>query len=168
MFCIIESIRWLRLLPSVKCLYINSIELKYWLTEQYHCQYVNTFLQNLDQLYIDCSDIINLMLNEAMMTPLLSSIINRYDFPQLKCLCFFMCKHISSSWININKWINFILTHFHQHKLEYIRFSFIEKENEIIDVKTGDEIITSTESPHIIDIHRFVLENRISFWIERK
>jgi len=85
-FYYIESIRWIRLLPHVKCLHIDSIELKYWLTDQYHCQYITSFLQNLDQLYINCSNMINLMLNEAMITPLLSSIINRYHFPQLKCL----------------------------------------------------------------------------------
>ncbi|CAF1517292.1 unnamed protein product [Adineta ricciae] len=163
-----ESIRWLRLLPYAKCLYINSIELKYWLTERYHCQYVDAFLRNLDQLHIDCSDITNVMLNEALMIPLLTSLIKRYDFPELKCLCFFTCKHISSSWINISKWIDFILTHFDQHKLKYVRFSFREKENEIIDMKTTDEIITSTESACIIDIHRFVSENQISFWMERK
>ena len=159
LFSIIESIRWLRLLPYVKCLYINSIELKCWLTERYRCQYIDKFLQNLDQLYIDCSDITNLMLNEALMIPLFTSLIKRYDFPKLKCLCFFMCKHISSSWININKWIDFILTHLNQHKLKYLRFNFTDKEN---------EIIISTESACIIDIHRFVSENQISFWMERK
>ena len=126
-FDILESINWLRLLPNVKCLFISSTELKYWFTNLYDNEYLNTFLRNLDQLYVDCSPIINLKLNEEIMLPLLTFATNRDHFPQLQCLRFIMCKHIQSAWCNIDKWIDFIFTHIDQHQLQCFRFDFIEK-----------------------------------------
>jgi hypothetical protein len=102
------------------------------------------------------------------MIPLLSFIIDKHRFPQLQSLRFITCKHISSAWCNIDKWIDFVFTHINEHQLKCLRFDFIEKEQEVTDIKTGDEIITTTDPPCIVDIHRFVSENHISFWIERK
>jgi hypothetical protein len=102
------------------------------------------------------------------MIPLLSSVIDKRRFPRLQCLRFLDCKHISSAWCNINKWIDFILTHISEHQLKYLRFDFIEKEHELTDIQSGDEIITITEPPCVVDIQRFILDNHISFWIERK
>ena len=107
-------------------------------------------------------------LNEEIMLPFLSFIINKQRFPNLQYLRFIRCKHISSSWVNINKWIEFIFIHINEHQLKCLRFDFIEKEEEVPDVKTIDEIIKITESLCIIDIQRFISENYISYWIERK
>jgi hypothetical protein len=155
-------------LPNIKCLYVSSTELKYWFTNARDNQYLNTFLRHLDQLYVDCSPIINLNLNEEIMLPLLSFVIDKHHFPQLQCLRFIMCKHIESAWCNIHKWIDFILTHINQHQLQCFRFDFIEKEHEITDMQTDDKLIISTEPSCIVHIHQFVSENQISFWIERK
>ena len=164
---IVELIRWLRLLPNIKCLLANINELKYWLTDDRTNQYFNNFLQHLDRLYVDCSSIINLNLNEEIRVPFLSYVIDKRRFPQLKCLRFLNCKHISSSWCNIHQWIDFIFTHIDEHQLKFLRFDFIEKGHELIDIQTGDEIITRNELPYIIDIRRFVSDTNISFWIER-
>jgi hypothetical protein len=102
------------------------------------------------------------------MIPLLSFIIDKHRFPQLQSLRFITCKHISSAWCNIDKWIDFVFTHINEHQLKCLRFDFIEKEQEVTDIKTGDEIITTSDPPCTVDIHRFVSENHISFWIERK
>jgi hypothetical protein len=147
---------------------MNSDELKYWFTNARDNEYLIAFLRRLGQIYIDCSSIINLKLNEELMLPLLSFIINRNYFPQLECLRFILCKNISSSWCNIDKWIDFIFTHINQHQIQCFRFNFIEKEHEITSMQTDDILITRTEPPHIIHVHRFVSETQISFWIERK
>lgn len=165
---ILELIGWFRLLPNIKCLYVNLIELKSWFTNGRDNQYLNIFLRHLDRLYIDCSSIINQKLNEEILVPLLSFVIDKHRFPQLQHLRFIRCKHISSAWSNIHKWIDFIFTHTNENQLKSLRFDFIEKEYEVTDMKTNDEIITMTEPPCVIDIHRFVSENHISFWIEQK
>jgi hypothetical protein len=108
-------------------------------------------------------------MNEELMTPLLSFVIDKRRFPRLQCLRFLKCKYTSSARYNINKWIDSILSHINEHQLKYLRFDFLEKEHKLTDIQSGDEIITVTEfSPGVIDLHRFVLENHISFWIERK
>ncbi|CAF1368399.1 unnamed protein product [Adineta ricciae] len=164
-----QSIAWFRLLPKVKCLYVNSTELKHWLTIDHNKQQLlNTFLRQLDRLYINCSPLININQNEEIMLPLLSFIINAQCFPNLKYLRFVRCKYISSSWININQWIEFIFLHINEHQLKCLRFDFIEKEKELPDVKTTDELIKTTEFLCTINIQRFVSENHISYWIERK
>ena len=165
---ILELIAWFRLLPNIKCLYVSSSELKYWFINGRTNGYLNTLLQHLDQLYIDCSTIINSKLSEEMMVPLLSFVLDQHHFPQLKCLRFICCKHISSAWCNIHEWIDFISTRINEHQLESLRFDFIEEEDEVTDMQTGDEIITTTKPPCIVHIHRFISENRIAFWIERK
>ena len=142
--------------------------MKYWFTNLYDNEYLNTFLRNLDQLYVDCSPIINLKLNEEIMLPLLTFATNRDHFPQLQCLRFIMCKHIQSAWCNIDKWIDFIFTHIDQHQLQCFRFDFIEKIEKITTLQTDDKLITTTEPQRIIHIHQFVSETQISFWIERK
>ncbi|CAF0813267.1 unnamed protein product [Adineta steineri] len=163
-----QLIGWLRLLPNIKCLYVNSNELQYWFTNDRKNKYLNTFLQHLDRLYIDCSPIINMNLNEEIMIPLLSFVINKNHFPKLQYLRFVLCKHNSSSWCNINKWIDFIFIHINEHQLECLRFDFIEKEQELMDIKNTDEIITMVKSSCIVDIQRFVSEDYVSFWIQRK
>ncbi|CAF2765928.1 unnamed protein product [Rotaria sp. Silwood2] len=102
------------------------------------------------------------------MEPLLSFVIDKHHFPQLQCLRFILCKHILSTWCNIFKWIDFIFAHINEVRLKCLRFDFIEKDQEVTDIKTGDEIIITTEPPYIVDIHRFISENHIAFWIERK
>jgi len=102
------------------------------------------------------------------MLPLLSFIIDKHYFTQLKCLRFIKCKHISSAWCNIHKWIDFIFTHINQHQLKYLRFDFIENEHEITAMQTDNKLIIITEPPYIVHIHQFVSESQISFWIERK
>ncbi|CAF4001138.1 unnamed protein product [Rotaria magnacalcarata] len=164
-----KLIGWFRLLPNIKCLYVDSSELKYWFTNDYNNQYLDSFLRNLDRLYVDCSSIVNINLNEEILVPLLSLIIGKHRFPQLQYLRFIKCKHISSAWSNVHKWIDFIFTHINEHQLKCLRFDFTEKDNEVTDMKADDEIITVTESPPcVVDIHRFVSENHISYWIERK
>ena len=102
------------------------------------------------------------------MLPLLSFVINKDHFPQLQCLRFILCKHIESAWCNIDKWIDFILTHMNQHQLQCFRFDFIEKGHEITAMQVDTKLITATEPPRINHIHQFVSETQISFWIERK
>jgi hypothetical protein len=141
--------------------------LKYWFN--YHNQYFDTFLRHIDRLYIDCSSIININSNEEIRIPLLSFIIDKHRFPQLYSLRFIECKHISSAWCNLSKWIDFILIHINEHQLKCLRFDFIEKEHdELTDLQTTDEIIANIESPSIVDIHRFVTDNHISLWMERR
>ncbi|CAF3351321.1 unnamed protein product [Rotaria socialis] len=159
---------WLRLLPNTKCLFVSTNELNYWITNSRDNEYLDAFLQRLDRLHIECSSIINKHLNEEVMIPLLSFVINKRHLPRLECLRFHECKNISSAWCSIDKWIDFIFTHINEHQLKYLRFSFIENEQLVTDMQTGDETITLTDQPCIVDIHRLVLENRISFWIERK
>ncbi|CAM4911480.1 unnamed protein product [Rotaria socialis] len=96
------------------------------------------------------------------MVPLVSFVIDKQRFGQLQCLRFILCKNISSAWRNIHKWIDFVFTHTNQHQLKCWRFDFIEKEQEVADMKTSDEIVTITEPPRIADIHRFVSEKTIS------
>ncbi|CAF4027436.1 unnamed protein product [Rotaria magnacalcarata] len=158
---------WLRLLPNIKCLYVNSTELKHWFTNHRDNLNLNTVFRQIDRLYIDCSPIVNIDQNEEIMVPLLSFVIDKQRFRQLQCLRFILCKSISSAWRNIHKWIDFVFTHTNQHQLKCLRFDFIEKEQqEVPDMKTGDEIVSLTEPPCIADIHRFVSENHISYWIQ--
>lgn len=166
-FFITELTRWFRLLPNIKRLFVTTTELNYWITNGRNNEYLDAFLQRLDRLHIECSCIINKHLNEEMMIPLLSFVINKRRFPRLECLRFIHCKHISSAWCNIDKWIDFIFTHINEHQLKYLGFSFTEKEQEVTDMQTSDETITMTNPPCIVDIHRFVSENRTSFWMER-
>ncbi|CAF2990954.1 unnamed protein product [Rotaria sp. Silwood2] len=161
-------IDWLRLLPNITCLYIDSTELKYWFTNNCTHPYLDTFLQRLDRLYVDCSSIMNINLNEEFLMPFLSFVIDKRRFPRLVCLRLIECKHISSAWSNINKWIDFILIHINEHQLKCLRFDFIEKEHQLPDIQPHDEIITIIEPSYVVNIHRLVLENYVSFWIERK
>ncbi|CAF3029462.1 unnamed protein product [Rotaria sp. Silwood2] len=165
--------------PSRQILYdfIEAFRTPFWLdgplgririTNGRENEYLHAFLQRLDRLHIECSSILNKHLNEEVMIPLLSFVINKRHFPRLECLRFIQCKHILSAWCNIDKWIDFIFTHINENQLKYLRFSFIEKEQAVTDMQTGDETITMTDPPCIVDIHRLVSENRISFWIERK
>lgn len=156
------------ILPNIKCLFLSISELNYWISNGHDNKYLNAFLQRRDRLYIECSSIINKHLNEEVMIPLLSFVLNKRHFPRLEFLRFIQCKHISSAWCNIDKWIDYIFTHINEHQFKHLRFSFIEKEEEVTDMQTDDEIITITDPPCIVDIHRFVSENRISFGIERK
>ncbi|CAF1114414.1 unnamed protein product [Adineta ricciae] len=161
-------IGWIRLLPNIKILFVSTRELSYWITNGYDNQYLQAFLEHINRLYIDCSFIVNEHLNEELMNPLLSFIINKQRFPRLEYLRFVECKHTSSAWCDINKWIDYILTHMDKHQLKHLWFSFIDKGQQLTDMKTGDEIITNNNPPCIIDIHRFVSEDHISFWMERK
>ncbi len=156
------------MLPNIKSLHIDPTELKYWFSNNSINEYLHSFLQRLDRLYIGCSSIININLNEELIQPLLSFIINKNYFPQLKSLRFIECKCISSSWCNLNKSIDFILDHVNEHQLICLRFDFIEKEDKLTDLTTGNQLITIDEPPCIVDIHRLILDNHIAFWIERK
>jgi hypothetical protein len=106
-------------------------------------------------------------MNEEIIKPLLLFIINKYRFSRLRYLRF-TCKNISSAWININQWINFILDRVTEHQLTCVRFDFTEKEQEIFGLQTSDEIITTTDPPCIVDIHRFVSANHVTLWLERR
>ena len=126
-FLIAELTGWLRLLPNMTCLFVSTSELNYWITNGHGNQYLDAFLQRLDQLHIECSSIINEHLNEEVIIPFLSFIINKHRFPRLECLRFILCKHISSALSNIDKWIDFILTHVNEHQLKYLRFSLSKR-----------------------------------------
>jgi len=105
-------------------------------------------------------------MNEEIMEPLLVFLTAKHRFPQLRCLRFMNCKNVSSAWYNIDQWINFVCSHINEHQLACVRFDFIEKEHEITDLQTDDETII--DPPCIVDIHRFVGENHVALWIERK
>ncbi|CAM4831844.1 unnamed protein product, partial [Rotaria magnacalcarata] len=62
---------WVRLLPNIKCLTCNLTELRYWFSNDLHNQYLDSFLQRLDRLYVNCSCIITREMNEELLTPLL-------------------------------------------------------------------------------------------------
>jgi DNA primase large subunit len=107
-------------------------------------------------------------MNEDIMESFLLFLVDKNYFSQLRCLRLMNCKNVSSAWQNINQWINFILTRISEHQLTCVRFDFIEKEHEITDLQTGDEIIVTNNPPCIVDIHRFVQENHVALWMERK
>jgi len=107
-------------------------------------------------------------MNEEIMKPLLLFLIDKYRFPQLRCLAFIELQNMSSAWCNIDQWINFILNHVIEHQLTSVRFDFEKKEQEMMNLQTYDESIIVTESSYIIDIHRFICKSLISLWIERK
>ncbi|CAM4936174.1 unnamed protein product [Rotaria socialis] len=159
---------WLRLLPNIKCLDVYLTELKYWFNTDANNPYLDSFLRRIERLYVECSDVINAKMNEEIMEPLLLFLIDKHRFPQLRCLRFMNCKNISSAWNNIEHWIDFILNRISEHQLTCVRFDFIEKEQEITDLHTGDETIAITDLPYTINIHRFVKENHVALWLERK
>ncbi|CAF3449040.1 unnamed protein product [Rotaria socialis] len=159
---------WLRLLPNIKCLDVYLTELKYWFNTDANNPYLDSFLRRIERLYVECSDVINAKMNEEIMEPLLLFLIDKHRFPQLRCLRFMNCKNISSAWNNIEHWIDFILTRASEHQLACVRFDFIEKEQEIADLHTGDETIAITDLPYTINIHRFVKEKHVALWLERK
>jgi hypothetical protein len=144
------------------------MELKYWFNIAHGNQHLDSFLQRIERLYVNCSCIVNAEMNEEIMERLLLFLIDKHRFPRLRCLRFMTCKNISSAWHNINQWINFILTHITEHQLTCVRFDFIEKEHEITNLHTADETIISTNPRYMFDIHRFVQENHVALWIERK
>lgn len=169
MFCfIIDLVSWFRLLPNVDCLDVELKEFEYWLMNDSIIEKLHFFFQRLHRLVLDCSSIINKKMNEQIMKPLLLFILNKNYFFQLKSLqCF--CKNISSSWINVDEWIDFILHRIHQHQLTSFRFDFIEKQQEIItNLQTGNDIVLNNEYSTIIHIHRFISTHNFCFWIERK
>ncbi|CAM4972006.1 unnamed protein product, partial [Rotaria socialis] len=149
-----ELCSWLRLLPNIKCLDVYLTELKYWFNTDANNPYLDSFLRRIERLYVECSDVINAKMNEEIMEPLLLFLIDKHRFPQLRCLRFMNCKNISSAWNNIEHWIDFILTRASEHQLACVRFDFIEKEQEITDLHTGDETIAITDLPYTINIHR--------------
>ncbi|CAF1234076.1 unnamed protein product [Adineta ricciae] len=163
-----QTINWFRLLPNIKSLFVGLCELRHWITNDSHNQYLNTFLQRLDGIFIECSSITNEYLNEEMMIPFLSFILNKQRFSQLEYLRFFQFQHVSSAWCIINKWTNYILNHCNEHQLKYLQFSLIENDQLLTNMKTADEIITISDPPRIIDIHRSVSNNNISFWMENR
>lgn len=85
---------WFRLLPNVDCLDVELSEFEYCLMNDSIIENLHFFFQRLHRLILDYSSIINKEMNEQIMKPLLS----------------FMCKNISLSWINIDQWIDFILS----------------------------------------------------------
>ncbi|CAF2118612.1 unnamed protein product [Rotaria magnacalcarata] len=165
---ILELCSWLRLLPNIKCLDVYLTELKYWFNNNANNPNLDSFLRRIERLYVECSDVINAKMNEEIMEPLLLFLIDKHRFPQLRCLRFMNCKNISSAWDNIEHWIDFILNRISEHQLACVRFGFIEKEQEITDLHTGDQTIAITGLPYIINIHRFVKENHVALWLERK
>jgi hypothetical protein len=165
---ITDLLPWLRLLPNIDSLYVDLTELKYWFMNDLSNQYLDSFLQRLDRLYVDCSYITNSKMNEEIMKPLLLFIINKYRFSQLRCLQFYACKNILSSWNNIDQWIDIILSRITEHQLTCVRFDFDEKEQKITDLQTGDKVITITEPPCVVDIHRFISADHVTLWMERR
>ena len=63
------------------------------------------------------------------MESLLSFLIDKHRFPQLKCLRFIGLKNISSAWCNIDQWIAFILKHVTEHQLTCVRLDVKAKNN---------------------------------------
>ncbi|CAF2178970.1 unnamed protein product, partial [Rotaria magnacalcarata] len=89
---------WVRLLPNIKCLTCNLTELRYWFSNDLHNQYLDSFLQRLDRLYVNCSCIITREMNEELLTPLLQFLIDKDRLPQLRSLQFIFfaktsCQH---------------------------------------------------------------------------
>jgi hypothetical protein len=107
-------------------------------------------------------------MNEDIMESFLLSIIDKSYFPQLRCLRLMNCKNISSAWPNIDQWIDFILTRINEHEPTCVRFDFIEKEHDITDLQTNDDMIIMNDPRCIIDIHRFLYENHVALSMERK
>ncbi|CAF1653756.1 unnamed protein product [Adineta ricciae] len=163
-----QTIDWLRLLPNIKSLYVGLHELIHWITNDSGNQNLNSFLQRLDELSIQCSSITNEYLNEEVMTPLLSFILNKQRFPRLEYLRFFRFQHVSSVCCIIKRWIDYILNHWNEHQLKYLRFSSPENDQQLADMQTGDEIITICDPPCIIDIRRLVSNDYVSLWMERR
>ncbi|CAF1562923.1 unnamed protein product [Rotaria magnacalcarata] len=62
--------------------------------------------------------------------------------------------------------LSFVIDKQRFRQLQCLRFDFIEKEQQVIDMKTGDEIVSIAEPPRIADIHRFVSENHLALWIQ--
>ena len=126
-------------------------------------------MQRLNRLVVHCSSIISREMNEEIMEPLLLFVLNKNRFPQLRCLRFIVCKNILSVWNNINQWIDFILAHITEHQLTCVRFDFDPKQQEkITELQTSNEVITVTELPYIVDVHRFMLEDNVTLWMERR
>jgi hypothetical protein len=132
--------------------------------------YFDFFLQRLNRLFVECPCIINKKINDEIMKPLLLFIINKHRFPQLRCLRFSGLENILSSWDNIDQWIDFILNRITEHQLTCVRFDFTEtiKEKEITNLQTGDEVITITEPPYVVDVHRFIWANHVILWMEQR
>ncbi len=86
---IAELTGWLRLLPNIKCLFLSISELNYWITNGRDNKYLNAFLRRLDRLYIEYSSIINKHLNEEVMIPLLSFVLNKRHSLRLEFFTFY-------------------------------------------------------------------------------
>jgi hypothetical protein len=143
-------------------------DLKHWFINYPGNENLDFFLQRINRLYVHCASIIDLKTNEEIMTPLLTFLIDKYRFPQLRCLRFVDLRNISSAWCNIDQWISFILSHIMEHQLTCIRFDFVDKEQEPMNLQRGDESIAIVESAYIIDVHRLVCKGLVSLWIERR
>lgn len=115
-----------------------------------------------------CSSIINEHLNQEIRIRFLTFIINRERFPSLECLCFIECKHISSSWSNVQKWIDYIIYHSSEHQLKYLQFDSLEKEQQLMDQQARDDRFIWTNPSCFVHIQRFVSKDTISLWIERE
>ncbi len=143
--------------------------MKHWIINDFDNQYLNSFLQRLNRLGVNCSSIISREMNEEIMEPLLLFVLNKNRFPQLQCLRFVVCKNISSVWNNINQWIDFILAHITEHQLTCVRFDFDTKQQEkITELQTSDEVITVTQLPYIVYVHRFMWEDNVTLWMEQR
>ena len=163
----IDLLAWLRLLPNINLLVVGLSELKHWFINNPDNEYLDSFLQRIERLYLNCSCISDTKMNEEIMKPLILFLIDKYRFPQLRCLRFIDCQKISA-WCIIDKWISFILIHVMEHQLTCVRFDFKEKEQEVTDLQAGDKSITITEPPYIVNIHRFICKGLVSLWIERR
>ncbi|CAF2041256.1 unnamed protein product, partial [Rotaria magnacalcarata] len=159
---------WVRLLPNIKCLTCNLTELRYWFSNDLHNQYLDSFLQRLDRLYVNCSCIITREMNEELLTPLLQFLIDKDRLPQLRSLQFIFCKNILSALTNIDQLIDFILSRIMEHQLTCVCFDFEQQQQPLTDLRTTDEIIRITEPSCFVYIHRFIWSNRVSLWIERQ
>ena len=144
------------------------MELKHWFSIVDGNPYLRSLLQHIERFYVDCMLITNAKMNEEIMKPLLCFLINQDHFPRLRSIRFVSCKNISSAWMNINRWLDFLLTPITEHQLHCVRFDFVEKEHEVTDLHTCDQTTTTINPTCTFDIHRFVHANHVALWMDRK
>lgn len=164
----VELLDWIRLLPNIRYLYVDVIEMTHWFTIVEDNQYLRSLLLHMERICVVCSSIINATMSQEIVQPLLRFLIDQNRFPRLRCIRFNGCKNISGAWLNINEWLDFFLIHIAAHQLQCIRFDFIEKEQEVTDLLSGDGRFTTTDPLCVYDIHRFVHSNHAALWIDRK
>jgi hypothetical protein len=138
---------WLQLLPNVKWLDIDLLELNYWVNDETISRNLHFFLERLEQLHVMCSS-----MNEEMMDKLLLYLIDSEHFSRLRGLRFIECSTISSAWNNFHQWIEIIFARSNKHQLIYLQFVFLDKEYLVKDLEVGNEFINVDPSFKFINL----------------